>query len=492
MVTVRKAVWDDVDDLYILANSDEVRAASFYSEKIKPETHNKWFRGVLDSEYDFIYILEFNGKFSGQARFTYNPGTFSCKTGISLDSKIRGENLAVNFFYKSLFLLRKEIPECNIITAYIKESNIKSQRFFEKAGFIFSNKTSINDCEAQIWNMRLHKSFIIAELSANHNHNIEVALESIKAVKESGADAIKIQTYTADTITIDSSNEYFQINKGTLWDGMTLYNLYKEAYTPWEWHDKLRDYAESLGLMFFSTPFDFTAVDFLESKNVPIYKIASFEITDIPLIEYAALKGKPMIISTGIATIGEIHDAVEACRRMGNNDITLLKCTSSYPAPVDEANLRTMVNMKETFGVKVGLSDHTMGSDVAVAAVALGAEVIEKHFVLDRGIGGPDADFSMEPAEFKTMVGSIRNVEKALGKITYDLSEKTKKNREFSRSLFVVEDIKSGEIFTEKNIRSIRPGYGLPPKYYQEIIGKRASVDLKKGEPLTWQYIELK
>lgn len=334
------------------------------------------------------------------------------------------------------------------------------------------------------------KTFIIAELSANHNHKIEIAYKTIDAIKAMGADAVKIQTYTPETMTINCSDPSFLIKSGTLWDGKTFFDLYKEAYTPWEWHDDLCEYAESLGLVFFSTPFDYTAVDFLESKNVPIFKIASFEITDIPLIEYTASKGKPMIISTGIATIGEIHDAVDACRRMGNSDITLLKCTSSYPAPVDEANLRTMVNMKETFGVKVGLSDHTMGSDVAVAAVALGAEVIEKHFILNRNIGGPDAEFSMEPAEFKTMVDSIRNVEKALGRVTYDLSEKTMKNREFSRSLFVVEDIKVGEFFTEKNVRSIRPGYGLPPKYLKEIIGKKARCKINKGVPLNWNMIE--
>lgn len=489
MIIVRRAVWADVDDLYNLANRDDVREASFYSEKIELENHKKWFLGILDSGNEYIYILELSGIFAGQLRFTYNPVTLSCKTGISLVPDVRNKNLAVNFFYKSLFQLRKEIPECNYVTAYIKEANIKSQKFFEKAGFVLINKTSINSCEAQIWNMLLHKSFIVAELSANHSHNIKVALNSIEAARESGADAVKIQTYTADTISLDCDNECFQIKHDTIWDGKNLYDLYKEAYTPWEWHDELRDYAESLGLLFFSTPFDFTAVDFLESKNVPIFKIASFEITDTPLIEYTASKGKPMIISTGIATIGEIYDAVDACRRMGNNDITLLKCTSSYPAPVDEANLRTMVNMKETFSVKVGLSDHTMGSDVAVAAVALGAEVVEKHFILDRNIGGPDAGFSMEPVEFKAMVDSIRNVEKALGRVTYDLSEKTMKNREFSRSLFVVADIKAGEVFTEKNIRSIRPGYGLSPKYYKEIIGKKASNDLKRGEPLQWHHL---
>ncbi len=332
----------------------------------------------------------------------------------------------------------------------------------------------------------MNKTFIIAELSANHRQKLDLALKTIDAIKSSGADAVKIQTYTPDTITINCDNEYFQINQGTLWDGRFLYDLYKEAYTPWEWHDELKNYAESLGLNFFSTPFDFTAVDFLEIKNVLIYKIASFEITDIPLIEYTASKGKPMIISTGIASISDIQESVDTCRKVGNNDITLLKCTSSYPSTIDEANLKTMVNMKETFNVKVGLSDHTLGSDVAVAAVVLGAEVVEKHFILDRNIGGPDASFSMEPAEFKAMVNSIRNVEKAIGSVTYELSKKTIKNREFSRSLFVVENIKKGELFTEKNVRSIRPGFGLPPKYLKDIIGKKANIDIEKGTPLKW------
>lgn len=333
------------------------------------------------------------------------------------------------------------------------------------------------------------KTFIIAELSANHNHDLIIAKKTIRSIAETGSDAVKIQTYTADTLTIDCDNKYFQIQSGTLWDGKTYYDLYKEAYTPWEWHEELRDYAENLGLVFFSTPFDFTAVDYLEKMRNPIYKIASFEITDVPLIEYAASKGKPMIISTGIADIQEIEEAVEVCRRVGNNDITLLKCTSSYPAPVDQANLKTMVNMKETFGVKVGLSDHSMGSDVAIAAAALGAQVIEKHFILDRKIGGSDASFSMEPDDFNSMVESIRNVEKALGQVTYQLSDQSMKNRQFSRSLFVVENMQKGDVFTEKNVRSIRPGNGLAPKFINDIIGKRASVSLKKGTPLSWNLI---
>lgn len=334
------------------------------------------------------------------------------------------------------------------------------------------------------------KVIIIAELSANHNHNYDLALKTINAVKESGADAIKFQTYTADTLTLNCNNEYFKIKSGTIWDGKSLYDLYKEAYTPWEWQPKLKEYAESIGLICFSSPFDFSSVDFLEEINVPAYKIASFEITDIPLIKYVASKNKPVIISTGIAQLTDIELAVDTCRQVGNNQIVLLKCTSSYPAPIEDANLLTIQHLSETFNVVAGLSDHTMGSDVAIAAVALGAKVIEKHFILDKSIGGPDAAFSMEPAEFKQMVGSIRNVEKAFGKITYELTEKVKKSKIFARSLFIVENVKEDDIITEKNVRSIRPGYGLHPKYYYAILGKNFNKDYEKGTPLSWEMIK--
>ena len=331
--------------------------------------------------------------------------------------------------------------------------------------------------------------YIVAELSANHNHKIELAKESIDAAKNAGANAVKLQTYTADTLTINVNNEYFLI-KDNLWEGRTLYDLYQEAFTPWQWHQELFDYARSLELDIFSTPFDKTATDFLETLNVPVYKIASFEIQDIPLIEYVASKGKPMIISTGIATLSDIEAAVNACRRVGNGQITLLKCTSSYPAPIDEANLLTIPNMRNTFGVNVGLSDHTMGVSVAIAAVALGAQAIEKHFILDRKIGGPDSAFSMEPKEFAFMVKSIREVEKAIGKVSYELSESVKKNKIFSRSLFIVNDVKSGDLLTEKNVRSIRPGNGLHPKYYNQILGKKFRNNFKIGTPLKWEMFE--
>ena len=340
------------------------------------------------------------------------------------------------------------------------------------------------------FDLSINNTFVIAELSANHNQNFDTAIDTIKAVKEAGADAIKLQTYTADTITIDSDKEYFQMKHGTIWDGTTLYKLYQQAYTPWEWQPKLKKYAEKLGLNCFSSPFDKSAVDFLEKMNVPAYKVASFEIFDIPLIEYIASKRRPVIISTGIATLSDIEEAVNACRKMGNNDIALLKCTSTYPAPVEEANLLTIPHLRDTFNVVPGLSDHTMGSSVAIAAVALGAKIIEKHFILDRSMGGPDSAFSMEPAELRQMVDSIREVEKALGKINYELSPKVEKSRIFSRSLFIVKDVKSGDKITEENVRSIRPGYGLHPRYYNQIIGKKFRNNYEKGTPLKFEFFE--
>ncbi|MBE6496156.1 MAG: pseudaminic acid synthase [Methanobrevibacter thaueri] len=332
-------------------------------------------------------------------------------------------------------------------------------------------------------------TFIIAELSANHMNDFDVAVKTIKAMKEAGADAVKFQTYTPDTITIDCDNEYFQIKQGTIWDGQVLHELYEDAYMPWDWQPKLKKVAEDLGLIVFSSPFDKTSVDFLEDMDVPAYKIASFEITDIPLIEYVASKGKPIIISTGIASLEDIDLAVKTCLDAGNNKIALLKCTSSYPAPLDEINLNTIPDIEDKFGVAVGLSDHTLGGEVSTAAIALGAKIIEKHFILDRNMGGPDSDFSMEPLEFKQMVDSIRNVEKALGNVSYELSDKVKANREFSRSLFVVEDMKKGDIITEGNVRSIRPGFGLHPKYLKEILGKQVKKDLKKGTPFDLSFI---
>ena len=333
-----------------------------------------------------------------------------------------------------------------------------------------------------------NKVFIIAELSANHNGSLELAIATIRAAKRAGADAIKFQTYTADTITIDSKQDDFLI-KGTIWEGRNLYELYQEAFTPWEWHEKLFQVAREEGLVSFSSPFDKSAVDFLETLNVPAYKIASFEVTDIPLIEYVASKHKPVILSTGIAEIADIELAIDACKRMGNSEIALLKCTSSYPAPIEEANLIMVKDLSERFNVISGLSDHTMGATAAIVATVFGAKIIEKHFIIDRSSGGPDASFSMNEAEFTEMVKSIREAELAIGKVDYALTEKQKKGKEFSRSLYVVQDAIAGEIITEAKVRSIRPGFGLHPKYLNAILGKRFNREVKKGERFTIELI---
>lgn len=331
-------------------------------------------------------------------------------------------------------------------------------------------------------------TFIIAEMSANHGQDFDQAVAIIKAAHESGADAIKLQTYTPDTITIDCDNEYFQI-KGTIWEGRTLHDLYGEAYTPWEWHAKLKQVADDLGLVFFSTPFDFTAVDFLEELDVPIHKVASFEMVDIPLIQKIAQTGKPTIMSTGMATEEEIEEAVTAFREAGGTELALLKCTSAYPAPIEEMNLRTIPYLAERFDVVSGLSDHSMGIEVPIAAVAVGANIIEKHFCLARSEDGPDTSFSLEPAEFKQMVQGVRTAEKALGNVHFTITEKQKESAVFRRSLFVVKDIEAGEALTEENVRSIRPGHGLHTRHYSEVLGRKAARSLTKGEPLDWNMI---
>ena len=332
------------------------------------------------------------------------------------------------------------------------------------------------------------KVFIIAELSANHQGSIEVARETVRAAKRAGADCIKLQTYTADTITINSKKEDFVI-EGTIWKGRNLYDLYQEAYTPWEWHKELMETAKEEGLICFSSPFDPTAVDFLEDLNVPAYKIASFEITDIPLIEYTAAKGKPIILSTGIASEEDIELAVDACRRVGNNDIALLKCTSSYPAPIEEANLIMVKDLAERFDVISGLSDHTLGATAPVVATCMGAKIIEKHFILDKSIGGPDASFSLDEKEFKEMVDAVRIAEQAVGNVDYTLTKKQEAGKTFSRSLYVVNDLKSGETITEKHVRSIRPGFGLHPKHLKSILGKTVKQDLEKGTRFSLEFL---
>lgn len=330
--------------------------------------------------------------------------------------------------------------------------------------------------------------YIIAEMSANHAGSLTQAKEIIHAAKQSGADCIKIQTYTPDTMTIDCDTDYFRITDGT-WKGDNLYQLYQKAYTPWEWQAELKEEADRVGIDFFSTPFDKKSVDFLEKMGVEFYKIASFELVDLPLLHYVASKGKPMIVSTGMGTLSEIHDAVSTIRKTGNGQLVLLRCASAYPAVTDEMNLKTMQHMADTFGVPVGLSDHSMGTAGAVAAVALGAKVIEKHFCLDRSVPSPDASFSMIPAEFRNMVNDVRQAEKAIGDVAYGVSSQEKSNMVFRRSIFCVEDIRQGEKITEHNIRVIRPGYGMEPKYYTDILGKTALVNIKRGTPLSFDLI---
>lgn len=330
---------------------------------------------------------------------------------------------------------------------------------------------------------------MVAEISCNHLQKKESALKLIEAAKESNADAVKFQTYTPDTITLNVDNKYFRIN-GTLWDGRTLYDLYKEAYTPWDWFPELKDKADEEGLIFFSSPFDESAVDFLEKLDVPAYKIASFEINHIPLLEYVAKKKKPVIFSTGVADISDIELAVETIKKQNNDQIIILKCTSAYPAPLDEMNLITIRDIQKRFGVISGLSDHSLSIVAPIVAVSLGAKIIEKHFILDRKLGGPDAEFSLEPEEFKAMVKTVRESEEALGNVNYELGEKTKKHIFAMRSIFISKDIKKGEKYTRENIRVIRPGYGLHPKFFEEILGKVSKKDAKKGTPLDWSMIK--
>lgn len=334
------------------------------------------------------------------------------------------------------------------------------------------------------------KVFIVAEISANHGNDINIVKKTMLKAKEIGADAVKIQTYTPETLTLDCDNDYFKISSGTLWDGMTLFKLYNEAFTPWEWHKELFDFAKKEDILLFSTPFDNSAIDLLEECNNPFYKIASFEILDLPLIRYAASKMKPMIISTGIASLEDIEDAIFACREVGNNNITLLQCTSAYPAKISDSNILTMVNMKERFNVKVGLSDHTTGNIASIVAATLGAEIIERHFIINREIGGPDAKFSLDINEFSDFVKSVRDAECALGKIDYSITAEKNKNRKFGRSLFAIKDINKGEEFSVLNIKSIRPGDGVKPKYLPDLIGKKAKRNIKFGTPILMEDLE--
>lgn len=332
-------------------------------------------------------------------------------------------------------------------------------------------------------------AYLIAEMSANHNHDFDHAVRIIEAAKVAGADAVKLQTYTADTITLDCDNEHFRI-EGTIWHGRDLHELYREAYMPWEWQPRLKEVAERLGLQLFSSPFDHTAVDFLEAMDVPAYKVASFEVVDIPLLKRIAATEKPVVLSTGMATLGEIDEAVRSLRSGGCSDLALLKCTSAYPASPSDMNLRTIPHLADAFGVPVGLSDHTLGIAVPVAAVSVGAVIIEKHFTLSRDVVGPDSAFSLEPQEFRAMADAVRTAEVALGRVQYAAPGADAGSRRYRRSLFVVERMETGEVFAPSNVRSIRPALGLHPRHYQAVLGRRARRDIERGTPLTWDDID--
>lgn len=429
----------------------------------------------------------------------------SINISINLNPEYRGKKLAVPIILKILIYINNNYPEIKNIIAEIKEFNIPSIKSFEKCNFKLINKLFKNDSTILVYNFNMenlkfcingkiigknYPTYFIAELSCNHNQDIKQAYKLIDEAHKSGANAIKLQTYTADTMTINSDKPYFKdCLKGSIWEGETLYNLYKRAYTPWEWTQELKEYANKLGMDLFSSPFDVTAVDFLEELEIPCYKIASFEIVDHVLIKRIAQTGKPVIISSGMASRGELEEAVNLLRKNGCNQIAMLKCTSAYPAKPEDANLITLQNMAQTFDVIPGLSDHTLGVEVPITAVALGAKIIEKHFTLSRESGSPDDAFSLTPDEFKQMVDSVRIVEKAIGKVTYGGTKSEEECKKFRKSLFIVKDVKRGDILTKENIRSIRPGYGLHTRYYEEILGKKVREDIERGEPLSWKMI---
>ncbi len=478
-VIIRKADMRDIRNVFELSNDPTVRANSIHEEPILWENHEKWYSSAIDAHNTKFYVAETpDGAFVGQVRFCYDGSLWV--VSISISAEFRGCGLANKILNKAM-----ELSGARCFEAKIKTHNMASEKLFIASGYHRCGGETIG---AEKFNVFRYTRgvFVIAEMSANHCGDFDLAKKIMVAAKESGADAVKIQTYTADTITIDCKNDEFLIKgEGNLWKDRYLYELYQKASTPWEWQPRLKEFADTIGIPFFSTPFDYTAVDFLEKMNVPMYKIASFEAMDYPLIKYAAKFGKPMIISTGVSSLEEMQGAIDACKEVGNNDITLLKCTSAYPARLEDMNLMTLRDMAERFGpqgVKVGLSDHSMSIEPVVTAVALGAKVIEKHFTLDRSLGGEDSGFSLNKDEFAAMVKAVRNAEAVLGSVDYSVNQG---NRKFARSLYAVKDIKAGELFTNDNVRSIRPSLGLHPKFLPEILGKSASCDIAFGTPLS-------
>ena len=511
MIIIKKVEKNDNDaelimnwrnDPITLVNS--FRILKFEWNEFKEIFYNNYFNNIIPPLFA-IYNHE-KIAFIG----TMNIDKETIEISINMDPNFRGKKLSVPIIKETLKYINLNYSYISTINAKIKYFNQASIQCFRKSDFHFKEIKVINKENIHLYQYKFQKNnkhsifnvnnrkigkeystYIIAELSCNHNQNIQLAYQLIDAAAESGADAVKLQTYTADTMTLNSDKPIFKdCLKDTLWDGKTLYELYSKAYTPWEWHKDLKEYANSKGLDLFSSPFDVTAVDFLESLNMPAYKIASFEITDHILIKKIAQTGKPVIISSGMASLNELNDALTILRENGCTQIAMLKCTSAYPAKHEDANLNTIKHMMDTFNVVGGLSDHTLGIEVPIASVVLGGRIIEKHFKLTEKSDSEDDAFSLTPSEFKQMVDSVRKVEKTLGIVKYAGVNSESKSKKFRRSLFVVKDIKEGELFTEENIKSIRPANGLHTKYYEKILGKRASQHLELGTPLSWNLIK--
>ena len=481
-IRIRPAGEGDVRPTFDLSNEPLVRTNSIHAEPISWDGHVAWFRKTLADPLVRFYVAETaEGEFAGQVRFRRENGDWVVSISVAPGFRGRGVGRAI---------LEEAMRHSGLrgFAALIRDGNAASRKMFAACGFRLFGETAIGGARFGIW--RHGRVQVVAELSANHCGDFELAKRAVAAAKEAGADAVKVQTYTADTLTIDSARDEFLIkDPGSPWRGRYLHELYQKASMPWEWQSRLKEFADSIGIPFFSTPFDRTAVDFLEGMGVPMYKIASFEAMDYPLIRYAARLGRPMLISTGVSTLDEIQRAIDACREVGNDDITLLKCTSAYPARLEDMNVMTIRDMVGRFGpqgVKVGLSDHSMSSVPVVAAVALGAVVVEKHFTLDRAAGGEDSAFSLDRDEFAGMVEAVRSAEASLGAVDYSVNEK---GRMFARSLYAVEDIRAGERLTEGNVRSIRPSGGLPPGELPRILGMAASCDIPRGTPLRWEFI---
>ena len=475
-IEVRPAELRDMRAVFDLSNDPVVRANSIRCGQIAWKDHVAWFeKAVSDPGMKFYVGETAEGEFAGQVRFHLEDGEWV----VSISVAERFRNGGVGGALLNAAMRRAGLRS---FKALVRQENEASGRMFARCGYRMCGRVLLDGSAFGVW--RRDAVFIIAEMSANHCGDKALAREIVAAAKECGADAVKLQTYTADTMTIDCRKDCFRISNGSIWDGQYLYDLYKKAYTPWEWQRELKEFAGEIGMELFSTAFDRSSVDFLEGIGVGRYKIASFEAVDVPLVRYAASKGKPMIVSTGICSLAEMQDVVDACKAEGNEDLTLLKCTSAYPARPDDMNLLAIPDMVRRFGpqgVRIGLSDHSMDVETAVAGVALGACAIEKHFTLNRSRGGPDAAFSLEPDELKALVGSIRRTERLMGFADYSVNDE---NRKFARSLFVVEDVRKGELFTEENVRSIRPGLGAPPKMLDRIIGRAARQDFERGMPL--------